>query len=233
MGHYDADGNWVGGSTADQQSPNSFDTDYGQYIPLDLAGSNGRIQAQRDARTADTNRSYWDTLRTPSASQLDSTEGQQAQRQALMQMQQWGQGGLTATDRSALESTRGRDMQASGAAQRGLMQQAQARGIGGSGLDFASRQMAAQSGQQQSSDAESQMLQGAQQRALQAMGASAQLGGQMRDQAGQGAQRAFEDQSSRAAGATGQYGTDAQTTQAQRDRRRQSDTSLYGFLASI
>lgn len=230
---YDRNGNYVAQTQADQAAPSDFDNQIGQYIPLDLLGSRGRAQSQRDAATADLNRGYWNSLQPPTAGQLDSTEGQQAQRQALQQMQQWGQGGLTATDRSGLETTRGRDMQASGAAQRGLMQQAQARGVGGSGLDFATRQQAAQGGQQQASDAESQMLQGAQQRALQAMGASAQLGGEMRTQAGQGQQRAFEDQRSRAAGATGQYGQDAQTTQQQRDRRQQSDTSLVGLLASL
>lgn len=231
---YDANGNYYASSTADRNAPSDLDTSVGQYIPLDLFGSSGRIQAQRDAATQDANRGYWNSIAPPTADQLSDPQGVQAQRAALAQMQQWGQGGVTATDRAGLESQRQRDAQASGSAQRSIMQNAQARGVGGSGLDYATRMQASQQGQQQSSDAESQMLQGAQQRALQAMSASAALGGQMRDQAANGAtQQAFTDQTQRAAGATNQYSQDAATTQAGRDRKQQSDMSAVGLLHGL
>jgi len=230
---YNAQGQWVAEQQSDQPAPSEFDSAFGQYIPLDLLGSRGRVQAGHDAQAADQNRGYWDSLSTPSASQLTDPRGESAQQQALSQLQQWSQGGLTGTDRAQLESTRQRDAQAAGSAQRSLMQQAQARGVGGSGLDYATRQQAAQLGQQQASDAESAAMTGAQQRALSATGAAASLGHQMRGDAASSVQQAYEDAASRAAGATGQYGTDSSARQSSRDRQQRSDTSLVGLLASL
>lgn len=228
---YNAQGQWVADNTT--QAGSTFDQDIGQFVPLDLLGSQGRINQFNDARKADQNRGYWDNLGSPSASQLDSQQGQDAQSRALQQMQQWSSGALTSTDRSTLEASRQRDAQASGSAQRSLMQQAQARGVGGSGLDFATRQQASQQGQQQASDAESAAMQGAQTRGVAATQASAQIGSQMREQAGQGQQRAFDNAAARAAGATGQYGTDMTATQRGRDRRQQSDQAGVGLIAGL
>lgn len=231
---YNAQGQWVASTQSDQTQPSDFDSQFGQYIPLDLLGSRGRVQAAHDASAAEQNRGYWDTLTPPSQQQLmGPSEDRDAQMSALRQMQQWGQGGLTTADRGSLEMQRGRDLQASGAAQRSLMQQAQARGVGGSGMDFATRQMAGQQGQQQTSDAETQMMQGAQQRALAAVQAQGQMAGSLRSQDVGATQQGFENEATRAAGATGQYGTDVGARQAGRDRQRQSDTSLVGLLASL
>lgn len=232
---YDANGQYHADNQAGLARPNDEDSFWSQ-VPLlgQWGGSQGRMQAYQDAQRADANRGYWDSLSAPTAGQLDSRQGRDAESQALSQMQQWSSGAVTDADRAQLEASRSRDAQASGAAQRSLMQQAQARGVGGGGLDFATRQQASQQGQQQSSDAESQALAMAQQRGLAATQQSAQIGSTMRDEAAHGAlQQSYEDQTQRSAGATGQYGTDANALQAGRDRRQQSDNSLLGFLSEL
>lgn len=199
-----------------------------------LSGASSKVDAARAQDEATRNRNYWDSLRAPTADQLmGPAEDREAQMAALSQMQEWGRGGLTQADRAALESTRQRDAQAAGSAQRSLMQQAQARGVGGGGLDFATRQQASQMGQQQSSDAESQMLQGAQQRALAAVQASGNLAGAVREQDVGATQQSWEDAANRAAGATGQYGTDVGSANARSQRRQQEDQGLMSLLGTI
>ena len=230
---YDASGQYVAEHSSDQPSSTQFDQG-GQYVPLDLLGSRGRIQAQTDATNAARNQGYWNNIQAPTQQQLmGSQQGQDAQHAALSQMQQWGQGGLTGADRSMMEATRGRDAQAAGAQQRSMMQQATARGVGGSGLDYATQMGAQQQGQQQASDAESQMMGHAQQRALQATQQQGQLGGQMRQQDQSAYQGAFQNQATRAGGATGQYGADQAARQSSRDRQQQSDTAAVGLLAML
>lgn len=232
---YDANGNYYADSTAQAQTPSDADNVLAS-IPLigGWSGAQGRQQSYQDARAADTNRSYFDRLSPPTAQDLDSQQGRDAESQALQRLQSYQSGALTSTDRSALEGSRQRNAQASASTQQGLMQQAQARGVGGSGLDYATRQQATQQGQQQSADAESQALAMAQQRGLTATNASASLGSQMRQEQQNGpTQQAYEDQLNRSAGATGQYGTDASARQSARDRKQQSDDSLLGFLGSL
>lgn len=199
-----------------------------------LSGAGNRRDQLNAANAADQNRGYWDSLVAPSANQLmGPPEDRDAQMAALQQMQQWGSGGLTGTDRRMMETQRGRDQQASGAAQRGIMQQAQARGVGGSGLDYGTQLAASQQGQQRTSDAESQMMQSAQTRALAATQAAGNLAGNVREQDTGATQQAFQDAASRAAGATGQYGTDANNANMLSGRRRQDDRDFASGLGSI
>ena len=232
---YDANGQWVADQQSTQPQASDFDTQFGQYIPLDLLGSRGRIQAQRDTQAAQQNQGYWNSLQAPTQAGLmqAGAPGRDAQMQALQQMRQWQSGGLTGTDRGTLEASRSRDAQAAGATARGISQQAQARGVGGSGLDYAAQMGAQQQGQQQASDQEASAMQGAQQRGLAATQASSQMGSQLRTQDTGALQQAYEDAANRAAGATGQYGTDMSARQAGRTRQQQSDTSLVGAVAGL
>lgn len=230
--------------------PSDYD-EVSSQIPLwgDWSGARGRIQAGEDASAEDQNRAYWDSLNAPTADQLTaqydySPEGLAAQRQALSQMQEWGRGGITSADRAMMDAGRARDEQSTSAQRQALMQQAQARGMGGSGAELASQMSANQQGQMQSSDREATAMASAQQRALQAVQQSGQMGTQMRAQ-GQheterqadanvaGVQGAFDNAATRAAGATGQYSQDASTRQQARDRQQESDDSLLGFLGSL
>lgn len=228
-------GQWVANSQADAQRPSDVDNVLAG-IPLigGWSGAQGRQQSYNDARAADANRGYWDSLQGPTAGQLDSQQGRDAESQALGNLSRYTSGDLTSADRSQLEASRSRDAQASRAQRGALQQQSQARGVGGSGLDFAMQQQANQAGQQQSSDAESQALAMAQQRGLAATGQQAALGSRMRDEQLHGPlQQSYENQLSRAAGATGQYGTDTGNAQSRRDRQQHSDDSLLGFLGSL
>lgn len=224
-----------------------------------LSGAGARRDARDRYREADINRDYWNQLHAPSASELAvdydqaqyDPEGHDAQARALSQLEQWGRGGLTGADRRMMEQTRGRDMQASRAQQQALSQAAYARGMGSSGLDFATQQQASQMGQQQASDAESQMMASAQQRALAATQAQSQLGTAMRGQmeheteyntgvqhsqedANRDAvQTAYQDAANRAAGATGQYSTDASARQSDLNRRDQETSDTLGGIGSL
>lgn len=234
---YNSRGEWVSDSAA-AQSPDIAGGDTGAQIAsmdlLDVFGQRAQHQRHLDAVAEDRNRAYWDTLSGPTVDQLmGSPEGREAQTRALSQLEQWGRGGLTSADRGSLEATRQRDMQAARGAEASLQQQAQSRGIGGSGLDFAMRQQASQLGQQQASDAEAQMMQSAQQRALAAIGASADLGGQMRQQDAQAYQQQYQNEVTRSAGATGQYGTDTSNRQAANQRQQQNSAGILGLLGSL
>lgn len=234
-----------------QPAPTSNYDNISNNIPIwrDWSGAATRQAQQQDALAADANRAYWDDLNAPTADDLEAhynydPGSEQAQQMALQNLQQWGRGGLTGADRGMMEATRRRDEQAEGASRGAIQQQSQARGMGGSGLDYAAQLSGAQQGQQRTSDAEAQMMQGAQQRALSAIQASGQLSSQMRQQ-GQhetetqaqarptAIQQSYEDAASRAAGATGQYGTDTQNHQQARDRQQQTDNGLLGFIGEI
>jgi len=238
---FDRNGNYYVGDTASStaygssQAQRSSD-DIVSQIPLlgSWSGARGRQQAYQDAAAADANRGYWNALALPSADQLDSQQGRDAESQALAQMAQWSGGQLTGADRGQLEASRSRDTQAARASQQATMQQAQARGVGGSGLDFVTRQQAAQGAQQQSSDAEAQALAMAQQRGLAATQQLGSMGSRLREEELQGPlQQTYENQTTRAAGATGQYGTDNENAQRRRDRQQSSDDSLLGFLSEL
>lgn len=221
-------------------------------IPLwnSLSGASQRMQSHADQRAADRNRMYWDSLNagTPETwtadYQYDPSQGQDAQMEALGQLSQWARGGLTGADVASMDMARRRQDQQSGAARDALEQQAQARGLGGSGLALASQLGATQQGQMQSSDMEAQMLQGAQQRQLQATQAMGNLGtatrGQMQHEQErlaeapvEGRQQAFDNAATRAAGATNQYGTDSSARQSARDRQERGTSSALGAIAGL
>lgn len=246
---YDANGQWIT-ETSDRRHATDADR-VEASIPIigSISGASDRVQRDYDQQQSDANRGYWDSLLAPSADALTpqydwQSGGRDAQMAALDQLQQWGRGGLTASDRGMLESTRRRDEQAAASQRSALMQQAQARGMGGSGLDYATQMQSNQAGQAMASDAESQMLQAAQQRALAAVQAQGQLGSQMRgqdfDQTTRTAesrtdatQQAYEDAANRAAGATGQYSTDVGSAQARAQRRQQTDHDTSSLLGSL
>lgn len=198
-----------------------------------LSGTGSQVDAARAQDAASQNRSYWDRLQAPTQGQLRDGQGRDAQMAALQQMQQWGRGGLTEADRGMLETQRSRDAQASGSARGAIQQQAQARGLGGSGLDFAGQMAANQQGQQRSSDAESQMLEGAQQRALSAVQAAGGLGTQIRNADTDATQTSFQDAANIAAGATGQYSTDVGSANQRSSRDQQRDQGLISALGAI
>lgn len=231
---YRSGGGHTGGRTGGYQL-----TDYDRAsadIPLWswLSGAGARRDQLAAANAADTNRAYWDSLNSPSADQLMGPgEDRDAQMDALNQLQQWGNGGLTGTDRRMMESQRTRDSQATGAAQRSIQQQAQARGVGGSGLDYGTQMQAVQQGQQHTSDAESQMMASAQNRALAATQAQGNLAGDIRTQDVGATQQAFQDAATRAAGATGQYSSDSGTANSLRQQRMQEDQGVLGFLGTV
>lgn len=217
-----------------------------------LTGADSRYAAAQNQRLADERLDWWRDINVPTADQLaqhydyDSrggAEGLSAQESALGQLGQWARGGLTDTDRRMLETTRLRDAQAARAQSGALQQQYTARGMGGSGSEFASRMMAEQQGQQQASDAESQMMQGAQQRALAAVQAQAQLGSDMRqrsehetehqqDAYTNAIQTEFQDRAQRAAGANNAQTGQQQGSQFSQQMQQQNNRDLLNTVGS-
>lgn len=219
-----------------------------------VSGRDSQFQHAESQRLADERERWWSTIHSPTASELTpeydynargGAEGLSAQEAALGQLGQWAHGGLTGADRAMMESTRMRDAQASASQRQAIMQQMQARGMGGSGADLATQMMASQLGQQQASDAESQMMQGAQQRALAAVQAQAQLGGNMR-QLGQhetetqqnavrdARQQAFEDRATQAAGANNAAtGLQQAYSQQHQQQQQQNNQTLQGIGQGI
>lgn len=222
-------------------------------IPWDIGGHDANAERQRQTGMAGERERWWTNLQMPTAEELaqqydyNSRGGAgalSAQESALSQLGSWAHGGLTGADRAMMESTRARDAQAARAQQQALMQQMQARGMGGSGADLATQMMASQLGQQQASDAESQMMQGAQQRALSAVQAQAQLGGQMRqlsqhetehqqDANSSAIQQAFQNQVTQASGANNAMTGLAQNSQqaSQQQSRNSADAAQAGASA--
>lgn len=199
-----------------------------------LSGQSAQVDAARAQDAASQNQAYWDALNPPTASQLmGPQDSRDAQGRALAQMQQWSNGQLTGADRGTLEASRSRDSQAQAGQQRALMQQAQGRGVGGGGLDFATRQQSAQASQQQASDSEAQALSGAQQRGLQANQQAGQLASGMRQTGIDAVQQAYEDAAQRAAGATGQYSTDVGSRNARAAREQQRDQGIISALGAL
>lgn len=225
----------------------------GAFLIGDLNGATSRYQHAREQRQADERLRWWMDLNAPTADQLaqrydydarGGREGLLAQTSALDQLGRWSRGGLTDADRGMMESTRMRDAQASASQRQAIMQQMQARGMGGSGSDLASQMMASQMGQQQASDAESQMMQSAQQRALSATQAQAQLGGQMRalsqhetetqqDAYNRAIQQSYEDATSRAQGANNAQTGAAQGQRWADEQQAQGNQRTGSFLSGL
>lgn len=114
------------------------------------------------------------------AQHQEATQGRDAQVNALQLLSRASKEGLGATERADLNKLRTQAAQDAEARRQQLLQNMQARGIAGSGAELAS-QLAAQQGQYQvASEEGDRMAAQAQQRALQAMQASASTGGQLR-----------------------------------------------------
>lgn len=105
-----------------------------------------------------------------------------AQINALQQLQQRGQTGLGPEDQAALAKIRSNILSEEKGKTGAIMQQMQSRGLGGSGAELAALLSNAQAGTQRESDADIEQAGVASQRALQALIASGQLGGQVRAQ---------------------------------------------------
>lgn len=99
--------------------------------------------------------------------------------------------GLDAISQAQLGQIASQEQAQARGAREAILQNAQARGVGGSGLELASQMQAQQAGASQQSQRDMDVAANAQQRALQALQASGQLGGQMQSQQfGQQAQQA-------------------------------------------
>ena len=115
-----------------------------------------------------------------------------AQKQALQQLQDTAnEGGLTAIDKSRLQDITDRQNQEARSGNEAIMQNAQARGVGSSDLSTVNQLINSQSAADRASRAGTDVAAQAQARALQALQAAGQLGGQMEaQQFGEGAQKA-------------------------------------------
>lgn len=118
-------------------------------------------------------------------------QGMDAARQALATLQQVGREGWTPVDRLALAAAQRQSARGEQAQRGALMQQAQARGLGGSALGFGSALQAQQGAADRANDYASQIAIAGRDRALGATQASANLGMGIDDVAfSQAAQRA-------------------------------------------
>lgn len=105
-----------------------------------------------------------------------------AQLSALSSLQERGRIGLTPEERAELNAARRAIAQDAQGKIQGILQQYQARGQGGSGMELAAQLQAAQSGTEQASQEADRMSAVASQRALQAIGESAGQAGRIRSQ---------------------------------------------------
>lgn len=110
-------------------------------------------------------------------------EASRAQFESLNQLQKIVQeGGLTAIDKAKLNEIRNQINTQNRGNQLALQNEFQSRGLGGSGLELASRLVADQNSANRAADQSTDVAALAQQRALQAILSSGQLGGQIREQ---------------------------------------------------
>lgn len=106
-----------------------------------------------------------------------------AQKQALTQLQQIAsQGGMTAIDKAQLQDIHNQQNQEAKSRNESVMQNARERGTGNSNINTVNELMNEQSAADRASQAGTQVAANAQQRALQAIQASAALGGSMHAQ---------------------------------------------------
>jgi len=106
----------------------------------------------------------------------------EAQMNALSSLQDVSQGGLTAGDRGDLQRIQGESQAAEKGQRDAILQNAQARGVSGSGMELASQMMAQQGAASRASQQGFDVAKQAQNRALEAMMAGGQMSGQMRGQ---------------------------------------------------
>jgi len=112
----------------------------------------------------------------------EDPELRSAQKQALAALQQRAKVGLSAEDRAALNQVRTEVQRDAEAKRQQVLQQMQARGMGGSGAELIAQLQAGQAATEQASAGSDTLMAQAQQRALQALGQSAGLAGQVRSQ---------------------------------------------------
>lgn len=111
------------------------------------------------------------------------TVGKQAQLSALQQLQEIGnEGGLTATDKAKLQAIRNEEQTASRGAREAILQNAQARGAGGSGLELMAQLKNQQEAASRESSRDLNVAAMAQERALQALQAAGNQGSQLNQQ---------------------------------------------------
>ncbi len=186
------------------QMPGSSNQDLEGAIPFDLGGASARAAAERAAWDKLQRQRMWAGLGVAAPDALDLTqryvmEGDtdeygnligdpsamegatgsaeyDAQARALRNLQEYGeQGGIRSGDRAAMQQgrlERGQWMRGQNDA---AIQQAQARGMGGSGAELAMRLGSAQSANNANAMGDSAIMAQAQQRALQSMMAGGQM----------------------------------------------------------
>ncbi len=111
------------------------------------------------------------------------TQGKQAQLDALNQLSEIGnEGGLTATDKSKLNAISNQENTQARGAREAILQNAQARGAGGSGLEMLAQLQNAQDSATRKSTRDLDVAGMAQERALQALQSAGQLGGNINQQ---------------------------------------------------
>lgn len=209
MGYTDRNGQYhsdaIGPNEEGSYAPNISDGDRIQAsIPIwnSLSGAEGRIaSAQADAR-ARRNEDYWRNLANgapnpqdlaveyeqeakldPLTSQLAGANANTAEQNAAMRaLEQMSQEGLTAAERGAMQNARGQQEQSARASRDAVLQQMQARGMSGSGMNLLGQMQSNEDAQTRAANMDAQMLMAAQQRALGAIQSRASLGSQMREQ---------------------------------------------------
>lgn len=120
----------------------------------------------------------------PSAMEGVSTDPQlaQAQMNALQELQNIGQTGLTAVDEQALDQIRRQVSQEDQARQASILQNMAERGVAGSGMELAAKLKSSQTAADRASQEGMKQAALALQRRMEAVGAAGTLGGQMRGQ---------------------------------------------------
>lgn len=111
------------------------------------------------------------------------TVGKNAQMAALQQLQDIGaEGGLTAADKSKLAAIQNQEQAQARGSREAILQNAQARGMGGSGLELMAQLQNQQESVNRQSSRDLDVAAQAQERALQAIQQAGQMGGQLNQQ---------------------------------------------------
>lgn len=106
----------------------------------------------------------------------------EAQMQALSGMQQRAKVGLSAEDRAALNQVRSQVQTDAEAKRQQILQQMQSRGMGGSGAELMAQLQASQGAADQAAAGSDALMAQAQQRAMEALGQSGRMAGDIRSQ---------------------------------------------------
>jgi len=106
----------------------------------------------------------------------------QKQMDALNQISEVAEGGLTEADQAAARQMQRQVEQSNTARQKAILNEMAQRGVMGSGIELAQRMGAAQQAAEQQQSAQDALIQQAQQRALQAMGQQGSMAGSIRSQ---------------------------------------------------